>query len=429
MMIEIAIPKIGVEDGEVVLTSWEKEEGAAVEKNEVIASVETEKVNSDILAPASGILKIKLQQGESANMMDTIGYIVSDISEFKESKGEVSDSNKMNHSQKEKVVATHSKTSSIPTNLPPSARRKQMNSKAVQEPSDARIIGSPAAKRVARELGVNLSKVSGSGPNGAILSKDVYEASKNQTTQAIERKIESTRVKNDRKILSRQRLSPIRKTIAKNMFNSLHQTAQMTLMGTISLDKIWPFYQQMKEDLSERELKPSWAAIFVKVIGLALEEHRPLNATYEDDELIVWDDINIGVAVSTQKGLVVPSIKNANKKSLLDIHLELKSLAQKARENQLTADDLSGSTFTLTNVGSYGGELGTPILNTKELGILGIGAVTKQPIVNERDEIVVGRCCYYNLTVDHQMVDGEAAGLFVQTIKRLVNSPTWLFMK
>ncbi|WP_042356159.1 dihydrolipoamide acetyltransferase family protein [Bacillus rubiinfantis] len=426
-MIEITIPKIGVEDGEVILTSWEKEEGAAVEKDEIIASVETEKVNSDILAPASGILKIMLQQGESARMTDTIGYIVS-VSDKSPEEKEVT--SKFQNPRKVHLYQEPQLVKEMKQQLSPAARRRQMKNPLETSASfkPERIIGSPAAKRIAKELGINLLKVSGSGPQGAILAKDVYEARKTQISQTDKKQQESIKVEAERKIRSKQPLSPIRKTIARNMFNSLQQTAQMTLMGSISLDKLWPIYQQMKDDLLPHSIKPSWAALFVKATALALEEHRHLNATYETDELIIWEDINIGVAVSTEKGLVVPPIRNANKKSLYLIHKEIKELAEKARQNQLTATDLSGSTFTLTNVGSYGGELGTPILNTKELGILGVGAVTKQAVVNEKDEIVVGRSCYYNLTVDHQMVDGEAAGKFIQTIKRMLNSPTLLLM-
>ncbi|MEH7248944.1 dihydrolipoamide acetyltransferase family protein [Neobacillus niacini] len=427
-MIEIRIPKIGVEDGEVVLTGWEKEEGAQIEKNEIIATVETEKVNSDILAPATGILKIKLQPGETANMTDTIGYIVPAIA--KEKQNEIKDFHLVSpQNENPKVVTSHTSYE----HLSPSARRKKMSLPIIQFKSDKtkRIIGSPAAKRIARELGINFETVNGTGPNGAILSKDVFETRKNQQVQIVETipEIEKEIVLEEKTVYSREKLSPIRKAIARNMSESLQHSAQMTLMGTISLDKIWPFFQQMKEDLLAHSLKPSWAAIFIKVAALALEEHRHLNGTVEGDELIIWNNINIGVAVSTKKGLVVPTIKDANTKSLLLIHKELIEVAENARTNKLKMDDLSKSTFTLTNVGSYGGEFGTPILNRKELGILGIGAVTKQPIVNENDEIVVGRCCAYNLTVDHQMIDGEAAGLFIKSIKRIFNSPTLLLMR
>lgn len=428
-MIEITIPKIGVEDGEVVLTAWEKEEGAFIEKNEIIATVETEKVNTDILAPASGMLKIMLQPGETANMTDTIGYIIAEnvIEEEHNNKELPPVSKQPIKSKNPEVVTAHTPNE----HLSPAARRKKMTSQIIHVTPEKsnRIIGSPAAKRIARELGIKLETVSGTGPNGAIISRDVLEASKNKKLNIAESIPEIDYAPHERTVYSREKLTPIRKAIARNMSESLQQSAQMTLMGSISLDKMWPYFQQMKEDLEAQSLKPSWAAIFIKVAALAIEEHRHLNGTVENDELIIWKNINIGVAVSTEKGLLVPSIKDANKKSLLLIHKELLEIAENARNNKLTMEDLSGSTFTLTNVGSYGGEFGTPILNRKELGILGIGAVTKQPIVNDKDEIVVGRCCPYSLTVDHQMIDGEAAGLFIKSIKRIINSPTLLLMR
>jgi pyruvate dehydrogenase E2 component (dihydrolipoamide acetyltransferase) len=423
-MVDIKIPKIGVEDGEVIVASWEKDEGDFIEKNETIAVVETEKVNTDILAPASGILQIKLREGETAKMTETIGYIVTESTvTSKESEQPPVKTEKKLEKQAEGVNRTS-------VHLSPAKRRQQLriNATHVAEPQPTRIIGSPAAKRVARELGVKLELVSGTGPKGAILASDVYEASKKVPLPLVEQKSAAANHLQEDNVASRQKLTPIRKTIARNMYESLQQTAQMTLMGTISIDKLWPFFQQMKEDLQTVSLKPSWAAIFIKILALALEEHPQLNGTFQNEELVIWKDINIGVAISTEKGLVVPCIKHANAKSLLKIHQELKELSEKARNNRLTAEDLVGSTFTLTNVGSFGGEFGTPILNRNELGILGVGGVTKMPVVNDKDEIVVGRCCPYSLTVDHQIVDGETAGLFIQTVKRLVQSPSLVLM-
>jgi len=297
-------------------------------------------------------------------------------------------------------------------------------------PTSRKVLGSPAAKRLAGEKGIDFTTLSefGSGPNGEILAKDIQKMSISNSEIKSIILAEPNTEKNTRSIRERQKLTPIRKAIARNMYDSLHQTAQMSLMGTIHLDSIWPFVEQMKEDYESQGIKPSWAAIFIKTVALALEEHRQFNGTKDENEYIIWEEINIGVAISSAKGLVVPSIKGANKKGLLQIHKELKELSDKARNNKLESFDLAESTFTLTNVGSFGGEFGTPILNTKEVGILGIGAVKKQPIVNEHDEIVIGRICYYSLTVDHQVIDGEDAGQFIRTIKKLINSPSLLWL-
>lgn len=409
-MIEIMIPKIGVEDGEVLLAGWEKEDGAFVEKDEVIAVVETEKINSEIYSPASGILKTSLAPGDHTRMNETIGFIVMEAS---------SDSNEDNAEVPQDTPPTSKEFVQPTAHLPPSARRQRMKAAPVN-----RVIGSPAAKRIASELGIDLTAVSGSGPGGAILSKDVY----GRVAQASTMKGNGKEVIQGRKVLSREKLTPIRESIAKNMYESVRNTAQMTLMGTLSLDRMWPVFQQMKDEMKVYDIKPSWAALFVKVISLALEEHRLLNGICLDGERVIWEDIHIGVATSTKRGLVVPVIKDANKKDLMEVHTEMRELAHKARDSRLTSEEVSGSTFTLTNVGSYGGEMGTPILNGKELGIIGIGAVQKMPVVNEKDEIVVGHCCHYNLTVDHQMIDGEEAGLFINTIRRLLDTPTLVLM-
>jgi pyruvate dehydrogenase E2 component (dihydrolipoamide acetyltransferase) len=262
-----------------------------------------------------------------------------------------------------------------------------------------RVLASPAAKRLAREYGIDLAKVSGSGPGGRIVEADVRRYLEEE--MALMPRV--------REVIP---LTGIRKTTAERVSLSARTAPHSTI--TMEVD--------MSNAVKLREkAHVSYTDILVKAVARALEEHRSLNSTLEREQIKIYEDINIGVAVATEKGLVVPVIRNANKKSLTQIASTLRELVEKAREGKLTKEDLTGGTFTITNLGMYEVEVFIPIINPPEAAILGVGKVTEKPLV-VNNELETKPVMYLSLSFDHRIIDGAPAAKFLQRVKQILES-------
>ncbi len=280
-----------------------------------------------------------------------------------------------------------------------------------------RLKASPLARRLAKEFGLDLASISGSGPDGRIVRDDVLQATDEIPAHVFRTEAASEVIE----------LSGIRKIIAERMTMSVQTNASVTLHTEVDATTLVELRGMFNEELQKREVSLTYTDLLVKIVANTLREHRLLNATLTDEGIHLLADINIGVAVALEEGLVVPVVRNADQIGLAAISEQVKTLAEKARNNQLTPGEMQGGTFTLTNLGNFGVDAFTPIINPPECAILGVGRIAKKPVVYN-DEITIRSMLALSLTFDHRVVDGAPAAQFLQTVSQYIQNPYLLLV-
>ena len=281
-----------------------------------------------------------------------------------------------------------------------------------------RLKASPLARRLAKEHGIDLNAIAGSGPDGRIVRDDVLQRRRERQTTPVPTAPETAQV---------IPMSGIRGIIAERMTMSVQTNANVTLHTEVDATELVQLRSLLNEKLAACDITLTYTALLVKVVANALQAHPRLNATLTDDGIHLLEEINIGVAVALEDGLVVPVIRNAAQEGLSVISAQVKAFAEKARNNQLTPGELQGGTFTLTNLGNFGVDAFTPIINPPECAILGVGRILKKPVVHN-DEIVVRSMLTLSLTFDHRVVDGAPAAQFLQTLAGYIQEPYLLLV-
>ena len=381
MPTKVVMPRLSLTMKEGTVAQWFKKEGETVTKGEPLVEVLSEKATVEVEAPASGILqKILAEQGMDMPVNATLAIITAPDEQVTEA-----DLEKLQgEEEKEKEVVAEA----------PEVETETMVS------AEERIIASPAAKRLAKEHGISLAQMKGTGPEGRIVEEDVQRFIE-QTSQL------TPRVK---EVIP---LAGIKKITAERVTRSFRTAPHSTVIMEVDMSNA----ARLR---SERQI--SYTELLVKAVAGALRKHPLLNSTLTEDEKIkVYEDINIGVAVATEQGLVVPVIHDVDKKSPEEIATKLRELAEKAREGKLAKEDVSGGTFTITNLGMFGVDLFMPIINPPEAAILGVGKIVDKPLI-EGKEIVIKPVITLSLAYDHRIVDGAPAALFLQEIKRTLES-------
>jgi pyruvate dehydrogenase E2 component (dihydrolipoamide acetyltransferase) len=362
-----------MKEGTVV--EWFKKEGDTVKKGEPLVEVLSEKATYDVEAPASGVLrKILAEEGADVPVAGTLGIITAPDEEFSE----------------------------IEAAAPPMVEAEEavaVPERKVVEKVDERIIASPAAKRLSKEHAIDLTQIRGSGPDGRIVEEDVRNL--------IEK------VKAVRQVREVIPLTGIRKTAAERVSISAQTAPQSTITMEVDMSKATEI---------RRKVGVSYTDMLVKAVAKALTEFPIINSTLENEQIKILANINIGVAVATETGLIVPVIRDVNGKTLTEISSTLKELIEKAKQSKLAKEDLTGGTFTITNLGMYGVDVFTPIINPPETAILGVGRIAEKPMAVER-QILVRPVMQLSLTFDHRVVDGAPAALFLQKVKQNLESP------
>jgi len=387
---EVVMPKLGLTMTKGRIVEWKKKEGDKVKAGEVIAIGETEKITFEIKAPVEGIL-LKIYVPEKAIV--PVGQVIAYIGEPGETPPSLPE-----------VPLVTAPQVTVPQAIKP-PETKPAEVKPAEVPA---VRATPRARRLALEKGIDLSTIKGSGPGGLILEEDVLreiERREKYTTTGI-------RVK---EVIP---LSPMREVIAKRMVESLQTMAQVTLMTKAVVDGLVDIRDEI---LKERGLRVTYTHLLVKIVATLLRKHPLLNATLEGDKIKVLDEINIGIAVAIDHGLIVPVIKSADKKSLEEIAKEADELARRAREGALTPDEVSGGTFTITNLGMYNVDCFTPIINPPEVAILGVGRIYKEPVVIG-DELKIANVMCLSLTFDHRVIDGHTAAMFLKDLADVLSS-------
>ena len=285
-----------------------------------------------------------------------------------------------------------------------------------------RLKASPLARRLAKEHGIDLGSIMGSGPDGRIVRDDVLQAS--AAAPPTPSVIETATPQQATEVIP---MSGIREIIAERMTVSLQTTASVTLHTEVDATAFVELRGMLNDKLQAREVSLTYTDLLVKVVANALGEHPRINATLTDEGIHLLSEINIGVAVALEDGLVVPVVQNADKERLSEISTQVRDFAERARSNQLTPGELQGGTFTITNLGNFGIDAFTPIINPPESAILGVGRIVKKPVVHD-DEIAIRSMLTLSLTFDHRVIDGAPAAQFLQTIAGYIQDPYLLLV-
>ena len=364
MVTKVVLPRLSLTMKEGTVGTWYKKEGDNVEKDEPLVEVFSEKATFDLEAPASGILrKILVQEGVDVSVNAVLAVITAPDESFSEAE--------------------------LSVEMP-----------KVAEGVEKRILASPAAKRLAREYGINLSLVEGSGPEGRIVEEDVRSF--------IEKAIRVLP-----KVKEVIRLSGFRKTSAERVSSSFRTAPHSTVVMEVDVSKAMALHDKRRV---------SYTAILVKAAAKSLAEYSVVNSTLEGNQIKIFEDVNVGVAVSTENGLVVPVVHSADKKTLGEIDAAIKELTEKARQGKLAREDLTGGTFTITNLGMYGVDFFMPIINPPEAAILAIGRIVEKPVATD-GKIETRPLMILSLAYDHRIVDGAPAAKFLQKVKGYMENP------
>ncbi|MEI6798695.1 MAG: dihydrolipoamide acetyltransferase family protein [Pseudomonadota bacterium] len=396
----IAIPKLGLTMTDCTLTQWMKADGDLVARGDVLFAIETDKITSEIEADAAGYLK----HFAAVDTLHEIGDVIGAL-----------------YDSKDAALAAASTAPDAQQVPPPSALAEvAYPSSGPLSAQGPRIRVSPLARRIAKTAGIDPAGLTGSGAHGAILRRDV-DAAISQRRAAPTPRAES-RLPNAALELHRRPLSSLRKTIARNMMQSLSSTAQMTAFGRVDMAEVVAFRASCVANETDLGVRVSFTDIIVKACAVVLARMPQINASIIGDEVVTWAQVNIGLAVALDDGLIVPVIHKADQKSVVEIAHHRLDLAGRARSGQLGRDDLQGGTFTVSNFGSYGGDFETPLLNPPQSAILGIGAITDEVVVH-KGQIAIRPMMMLSMTFDHRLIDGSVAGRFRNELRALLENP------
>ena len=435
---KILVPVLGESITEATVSKWLKKEGETVEADEAIVELETDKVNLEVPSPISGTLsEISFKDGDTVE----VGAILGSISEGNvEIKKEVETKKHPEKNEEKEVIDKESnvinleieKKSQIKLEEPLVLKEDNSMGLLEEEPllltdevkdeeiSQQPIVLSPAVRKIVAEKNINLDNVKGTGKAGRILKGDLISMM-GANPQPNQRRIkygEEERIK----------MTRLRQTIAKRLKQAQENAAMLTTFNEVDMSGIMAMRKDNQEDFKSRYgIKLGFMSFFVKACVVGLKLFPAINAEIEDQDIIYKNYYNISFAVGTEKGLVVPVLRNADEMSFAEIEKEIKKLSEKANDGSLTIEDLQGGTFTISNGGVYGSMLSTPILNPPQSGVLGMHNIVERP-VNVNGEIKIKPIMYLALSYDHRIIDGKESVSFLKTVKENLEDPRRLFL-
>jgi pyruvate dehydrogenase E2 component (dihydrolipoamide acetyltransferase) len=431
MAFEFKFPDIGegIAEGEIV--KWFVNEGDEVSEDDVLCEVQNDKAVVEIPAPVDGTVKeILVQEGDVATVGNT--FITFDAEGYESDDAEETDQAEETKEETEDVA--ESKEDTETKNEAEETDRKD------SEDETARVIAMPSVRKYAREQDVNIREVTGTGKNGRVLKEDIDAfVSGEAPAEADEPRVDTSETEETStdKVTSegaypetREKMTSMRKTIANAMVNSKTKAPHVTLMDEVDVTDLVAHRNKFKEIAKEQDIKLTYLPYVVKALISASKKYPIINSAIDDEteEIVEKHYYNIGIAADTDRGLLVPVVKDADRKSLFEISAEINSLAEKARDGKLKAEEMRGASNTISNIGSAGGQWFTPVLNYPEAVILGIGRIDEKPIVRN-GEVVVAPVLAVSLSFDHRIVDGVTAQLAMNQIKRVLHDPQLIMME
>ncbi|UCE53581.1 MAG: 2-oxoglutarate dehydrogenase complex dihydrolipoyllysine-residue succinyltransferase [Desulfobacterales bacterium] len=453
MIVEIKVPSVGESITEAVLAQWYKNDGDVVKKDEPLFVIETDKVTLEVVAEADGVLSISVAEGETV----AIGAVVGTLDTKAAAKtAEPSEVPKISEAEKPEVELVEQEAPEEPQpaiEAEPSTVAEKPGlavpepmpvSEPTVKPSELIKQFAPSVRRLVAEKNVDVSQIVGTGPGGRITKGDVLLYVESGQTQASvgaptpvaapEEMQKATAMQPAAKmqaeeLITRKPMTPIRRRIAERLLESKQNTAMLTTFNEIDMSRVMDIRKQYKQGFKEKYgVNLGIMSFFIKASIEALKEFPQINAFIDGKDIIEHHYYHIGVAVGSERGLVVPVIRHADKLSFAELELAIVDYLKKINKNRLVLADLEGGTFTISNGGVYGSLLSTPILNMPQSGILGMHKIEKRPVVIE-DEIVIHPMMYVALSYDHRIVDGREAVTFLKRIKECVENPERIMME
>jgi 2-oxoglutarate dehydrogenase E2 component (dihydrolipoamide succinyltransferase) len=402
MSTEVKVPAVGESITSGIVSVWHKKSGDQVKTGDALFTLETDKVSTEITAEKDGVLQTRVAEGAEVK----IGEVVAVIEEGSGGGAK---------------PAAESSASKGDTKPVPTAAKKSPD------------VMSPAVRRVVAEEKLDPEKISGSGKDGRVTKGDALAAAQNRQAApepkappeapAAERAEDKPAPSSDYERFTRKKMSPLRRKIAAQLVMAQHTAAILTTFNECDMSEVQALRAKSQDAFTKKNgLKLGFMSFFIKAAVEALKAVPPINSRIEGDDMIQNHFYDIGVAVGTERGLVVPVVRDADKKSFAEIERDIADYATRARDGKIKIEDLQGGTFTISNGGVYGSMMGTPILNPPQSGILGMHAILKRPVAI-KDEIVVRPMMYLALSYDHRAVDGKEAVTFLVTVKQCIEDP------
>ena len=442
---KITVPTLGESVTEATVSKWLKSQGEKVVADEPIVELETDKVNVEVPAPSNGILgTIKVKEGETVNVgsllgtiNDNITSIVSEPKEvksysppkkeskkqpklFEEKKNQFHQKKISNKPEDEKVLKLdNEQLDDEPLILEEVHKEKKENPvQPITSKQETRV--SPAARKMANEAKIDLEKIKGTGKNGIILKEDIMGLMGSKPAPS-ERKIKHGPEE-------RVKMTRLRLTIAKRLKEAQENAAMLTTFNEVDMSEVISMRNEYKDDFQNNYgVKLGFMSFFVKACVIGLKNFPAINSEIQGEDIVYKNYYNISIAVGTDRGLVVPVLRETDEMSFADIEKNITNLSKKARDGKITIEDLQGGSFTITNGGIYGSMLSTPILNPPQSAVLGMHNIVKRPIVVD-DNIEVRPIMYLALSYDHRIVDGKEAVSFLKIVKESLEQPKRLFL-
>ena len=411
-MADIIVPELAESITEGTIAQWLKQPGDTVEKGEFIVELETDKVNVEVISEEAGVVsELLAAEGDTVQVGQTIAV----------------------------VGAGSGSTTSAPAAQPEAKEETKEETKATEAPKATpvveessteqdRTIASPAARKLAREKGINLSEISPVDPMGRVRVQDVSAHGSAPTPAKAAPAPAASTPKEDDGRTTREKMSRRRQTIATRLLEVRQNTAMLTTFNEIDMTNVMALRSRKKDQFFEQnEVRLGFMSFFTKAVVAALKKYPYVNSQIDGTDIVKNNFYDIGIAVSTEGGLVVPIVRDADRKNFAEIEANIGELAKKARDNKLTLSDMSGGSFTITNGGVFGSLMSTPILNGTQVGILGMHTIQKRPIA-VGNEVEIRPMMYIALSYDHRVIDGKDSVGFLKTVKELLENPEDLLL-
>jgi pyruvate dehydrogenase E2 component (dihydrolipoamide acetyltransferase) len=421
MATEVTLPRLSPGMNEASVARWLKKAGEPVKQGEALFEVETEKVATEVPAPVDGVLHVVVPEGKTV----AIGTVLALLAAPGETVASAPAAGAAPAAPAPPVAASPG-SGEVTT-----ARRSA--SESVGAPSDVadegRVVASPAARRLSRELGVSLEGLKGSGPGGRIIEKDVQRRAAQAPVPTPAGQPAAAPAAAPAIIAAQTRpLQGIRKIIADRMLQSQNTNATVTVTLEVDMHEAVNLRTQLVGEWEQREgVRVTYTDIIVKAVAKALTEHRRLNASLQGDRIVEHGEVHVGVAVALDDGLIVPVVRDADRKSLLEVAREAKELGGRAHQGRLGVGEVTGGTFTVTNLGASGVDAFTPIINPPECAILGVGKIAEKPVARG-GQVVIRPTMWLSLTFDHRIVDGKPAADFLKRVQEILEKPYLVFV-
>ncbi|HJQ12258.1 MAG TPA: 2-oxoglutarate dehydrogenase complex dihydrolipoyllysine-residue succinyltransferase [Gemmatimonadaceae bacterium] len=413
-MLPIKVPPLGESIVEATVSKWHKKEGDAVAAGDTIVELDTDKITVEVPAQKPGVIaKRAKNEGDVVKVDEVLGEL-DDAAQPREAGGD----------RREAVAATPSATEVVATQAKPSQSEN--------------VKSSPAARRVADERGIDIAAVQGTGRGGVVSKPDVLAAG----TSAPKAPSAPTAPRPSAPISpprgngatpgereKREKMTTRRKRIAENLLQSQQSTAHLTTFNEVDMTSVTSLREKFKEKVEkEHGVKLTFMPFFVRAAVMALKQFPTINAMIDGDSIVYRNYVNMGIAVASDAGLVVPNVKDADRKGMIEVSRDIAEIAKRAREGKLTMDDLTGGTFTITNGGVFGSLVSTPILNFPQVGILGLHKIQDRPVAIN-GQVVIRPMMYVALSYDHRLVEGAHAVQFLVRVKELIEDPAAMLIE